>query len=117
MTPRRIFQVAGWLCVAAIVALSLVSPSLRPVTRLPHDLEHAGIFVIAGIALGLGYPGRIALRMATMIAFAGAVEIAQLFAPGRHARVIDFMVDAAAASAGVALAAATLWTRRGSVRE
>jgi VanZ family protein len=73
--------------------------------------------VIAGVALELGYPGRIARRMVTVIAFAGAVEIAQLFAPGRHARLIDFVVDAAAACAGVALAAVALWMRRDSDRE
>lgn len=105
---RRAFQIIGWLCLLAIVTLSLVSPSLRPVTRLPHDLEHAGIFLIMGLALGLGYPGRIAMRMAIVVAFAGAVEIAQLFAPGRHARLIDFAVDAAAACIGGALAAIAL---------
>ncbi|MEA2870885.1 MAG: hypothetical protein QOH67_861, partial [Hyphomicrobiales bacterium] len=31
MTARRLFQAAGWLLVAAIVVLSLVAPSLRPV--------------------------------------------------------------------------------------
>ena len=45
---RRAFQIIGWLCLLAIVTLSLVSPSLRPVTRLPHDLEHAGIFAHHG---------------------------------------------------------------------
>ena len=63
MTPRRLFQVVGWLCVVAIVVLSLVAPSLRPVTFLPHDLEHAAIFIITGLALGLGYPGRTAQHM------------------------------------------------------
>jgi len=33
MTSRRLFRLIAWTCVAAIVILSLVSPSLRPVTR------------------------------------------------------------------------------------
>lgn len=108
MSARRLFQIIGWLCVAAIVVFSLVSPSLRPVTKLPHNLEHAAVFVVTGFALGLGYPGRIAHCIVMLIAFAGAVELAQFFAPGRHPRVIDFVVDAAAACAGVALAAIAL---------
>jgi hypothetical protein len=109
MTTRRLFQLAGWACVIAIAALSLIAPSLRPVTILPHDLEHAAIFAITGLAIGLGYPNRIQLHMSALIVFAAVIELAQLYAPGRHARVIDFVVDALAACAGVALAAAAGW--------
>lgn len=116
-TPRTLFRIAGWLCVAAIVVLSLVSPSLRPVTRLPHDLEHLAIFVIAGAALGLGYPGRIARNMALLVIFAAAIELAQFFTPGRHPRVIDFVVDALGGCFGVALAAAARRLMGGSTGE
>lgn len=105
MTARRLFQLIGWLCVAAIVVLSLVAPSLRPVTFVPHNLEHAAIFGVTGLALGLGYPGRTAHHMILLAVFAAAIELAQFFAPGRHARLIDFAVDSLAACAGVALAA------------
>jgi len=105
MTTRTLFQAAGWLLVAAIVLLSLVAPSLRPVTFLPHDLEHAAVFALAGFALGLGYPGRTAQHMTMMVIFAGAIELAQFYAPGRHPRLIDFAVDALGACAGVAVAA------------
>ena len=115
MTIRRLSQVAGWLCIFAIAALSLVKPSLRPVTFLPHDLEHAAIFAITGFALGVGYPNRTQLHMLTMIVFAGVIELAQIYAPGRHARMIDFVVDAAAACIGVAGAAAFIWMRTRTV--
>jgi len=105
MTARRLFQAIGWLGVLAIVVLSLVAPSLRPVTFLPHDLEHVAAFIITGLALGLGYPGRIAQHMAMLVIFAAAIELAQFYAPGRHPRLIDFVVDAASACAGVATAA------------
>jgi len=111
MTTRRLFQLAGWACLIAIAALSLVAPSLRPVTILPHDLEHAAIFAITGFTLGLGYPNRTQLQMSVLIVFAGVIELAQLYAPGRHARVIDFMVDAFAACAGVAFAAVLMRLR------
>ena len=105
MTARRLLRAIGWLGVLAIVVLSLVAPSLRPVTILPHWLEHAAIFAITGCALALGYPGRIAQHMMMLVIFAAAIELAQFYAPGRHPRLIDFLVDASSACAGVAMAA------------
>ena len=109
MAARRLFQAIGWLCVLAIVVLSLAAPSLRPVTFLPHDLEHLAIFVVTGLALGLGYPGRIAQHMGLLAIFAAAIELAQFYAPGRHPRLVDFVVDALGACAGVGLAAVIMW--------
>ena len=102
---RRLFQAIGWLCVLAIIVLSLVAPAWRPVTFLPHDLEHLAIFIMTGFALGLGYPGRTAQHMAMLVIFAAAIELAQFYVPGRHPRLIDFLVDALGACAGAALAA------------
>jgi len=117
MMSRRVFQVIAWVCVAAIVTLSLVSPSLRPVTRLPHNLEHLAIFILTGFALGLGYPGRLARNMALLVIFAAAIELAQFIMPGRHPRLIDFVVDAASACAGLVLAALLARRRPGLVRD
>ncbi len=116
MTARRLFQAIGWLGVLAIIVLSLVAPSLRPVTFLPHSLEHAAIFALTGVALGLGYPGRIVQHMTMLVIFAAAIELAQFYAPGRHPRLIDFLVDASSACAGVVLAAVTRWARAASPR-
>lgn len=104
MSPHRLVQFLAWLCLGAIVALSLVKPSLRLVTILPHNLEHAAIFALAGFAVGLGYPGHALRNMLGLVLFAGAIELAQRYVPGRHARWIDFFVDAVAACAGVVLA-------------
>ena len=104
MTARRVFRVMAWVCVVAIIVLSLVSPSLRPVTILPHNLEHLAIFTITGLALGLGYPGHLARNVALLVTFAGAIELAQFVTPGRHPRLIDFLVDAASACVGAVLA-------------
>ena len=40
-----------------------------------------------------------------LVLFAGAIEFAQIFTLGRHARLSDFFVDALAACVGVALSA------------
>lgn len=100
----RLFRIAAWLCLAAIGALSLVTPAFRPVTILPHNAEHIAIFALAGLAVGLGYPARVAWHMMALTVFAAVVEVAQFLTPGRHPRVSDFIVDALAACAGVALA-------------
>ena len=100
----RLFQICAWPCLAAIGALSLVAPSMRPVTFLPHSFEHVAIFLAAGLAIGLGYPNRATQRMIGLTLFAAAVELAQFYAPGRHPRISDFVVDALGACIGVAVA-------------
>lgn len=96
--PARLL---AWALASAIVVLSIVPPSLRPETPLPHDLEHFGIFWAAGFTFALGYTCRDAVLPSLLVSFAGTVEIAQLFVPGRHARLSDFIVDALAISAGL----------------
>jgi VanZ family protein len=90
----------AWSLAATIAVLSLVPPDLRPGTGVPHILEHFLIFLATGTAFGVAYDPRRGLLAIEMVAFAGAVEIAQLFVAGRHARLSDFFVDAVAASAG-----------------
>jgi VanZ family protein len=104
MMAQRLIQGVAWLCLVVIGVLSLVEPALRPVTILPHDLEHAAIFALAGFTVGLGYPDHGLRNAIALTVFAGAVELAQLYAPGRHARWSDFAVDAAAACIGVGVA-------------
>jgi VanZ family protein len=89
-----------------IVILSLVPPSLRPVTAAPHDFEHFAIFLLCGLCLGLGYRSGHLLQGGALVIFAAVVEVLQRLIPGRHARLGDFLIDAAAACAGVCLA----WT-------
>jgi len=92
-------RISAWFLAAAIVVFSMVPPDLRPVTDAPHALEHFVIFAATGLAFGIGYGPRYPIAIALVI-FAGAIEIAQLFVPGRHARLSDFLVDAFAACLG-----------------
>ena len=41
----------------------------------------------------------------------GAIEIAQLWVPGRHARLIDFLVDTTAACIGIGLVRVVIWLK------
>ena len=66
-------------------------------------------FILIGLAFGLAYT-RQRLRMAVIaVVMTGVIEILQLWAPGRHARLEDFIVDALAACAGLTVAAALDW--------
>jgi VanZ family protein len=94
-------RIAAWLLAAAIVVLSLVPPSMRPETAAPHDLEHFAIFAATGMAFGLGYTRQFFGVAAALVIFTGAVELAQIVVPGRHARVSDFVVDAVAVLIGL----------------
>jgi VanZ family protein len=99
----------AWLLAAAVTFATLGPPGLRPHSDLGQDGEHALAFVLLGLAFGLAYPRR---RLATTIVavlLIGALELMQFWAPGRHARLEDFLVDALTAGAGFALAAACGW--------
>jgi hypothetical protein len=100
----KIARIAAWLLMAAIVILSVVPPSLRLQTSAPHSVEHFTIFAAAGFAFGLGYKHRHDLLAVLLVIFSGSIEISQLFVPGRHARLSDFIIDAIAACMGLVMA-------------
>src|SRR5262245_33534569 len=98
---QRFFQCVAWALATVIFFLSVAPPSARPVTNAGHNVEHLLIFIATGVAFGLGYPRRFWFLAVAMVAFAATVELAQILAPGRHARLSDFIVDAAASCLGV----------------
>ena len=97
-------RIAAWTLTATITILSLVPPSLRPETGTPHILEHFIIYAATGFTFGLGYKRRHDLLAIFLILFSASIEIAQLFVPGRHARLSDFIIDAVAAYIGLVMA-------------
>ena len=98
---RKLYLVAAWAALSAIVVLTVVPPNLRPTTDAPHDIEHAAAFLITGALFGLAYAGRERIWSIGALAFCAMIEILQLYVPGRHARWIDFAVDALAAVFGI----------------
>ena len=102
----------AWLLAAAVVFVTLGPPNYRPHSDLSQNGEHSLAFVLVGLAFGLAYPGHRLLTAAVAIAAIGALELAQLLVPGRHARLEDFVVDALAACAGLAAAIMLRWIVR-----
>jgi VanZ family protein len=104
-----ILRLIAWGLAAAIAYATLGPATQRPHSNLGQNGEHAFAFVLLGLAFGLAYaraPGRTAVLV---IVYTGLVEVLQFLAPGRHARLSDFVVDALAACAGLVAARAIDW--------
>jgi hypothetical protein len=101
MMIRTVGRATAWFALAAIIVLSLVPPGLRPSTFMPHKIEHAGIFLLDGVAFGIAYCGYQWLASVLAVIFCAGIEVAQLAVPGRHARLSDFFVDAIAICVGI----------------
>ena len=97
-------QVAAWLLLLAIAALSVVPPSYRIVTILPQPIEHFAVFLLTGLAFSLAYPSRYRAQSVALLLFTAAVELAQLWIPGRHARLSDIIVNLLGLGTGIGLA-------------
>jgi VanZ family protein len=102
-------RLVAWGLAAAVTFATLGPARLRPHADLGQNGEHALAFVLVGLAFGLAYRGNRLLTALVAIAMTGVIEVLQFWAPGRHARLSDFVVDAAAACAGLAIAAAMDW--------
>jgi VanZ family protein len=81
------------------------SAQYQPHSNFGQDGEHALAFVLVGLAFGVAYPRQKLLTPTVSVVMIGALEVLQLWAPGRHARIQDFVVDALAACIGFAFAA------------
>jgi VanZ family protein len=104
-----LLRVIAWLLAAAVTFATLGPAQLRPQSNLGQDSEHALAFVLVGLAFGLAYARNRLLTSMMSVVMIGVLEILQLWVPGRHARFEDFVVDATAASAGLAAIAAMDW--------
>jgi VanZ family protein len=111
-----ILRLFAWGLAAAIAFATLGPPEQRPHSSLGQNGEHALAFVLLGLAFALAYPRSRLLTAMFVVGYTGLIEILQLWAPGRHARLEDFVVDALAASLGLAAAAALGWTIRRTQR-
>ncbi len=99
-------RLVAWGLAAAVTFATLGPARYRPHADLGQNGEHALAFLLVGLAFGLAYRRNRLLTALVAVAMTGAIQILQSLAPGRHARLSDFVVDALAACAGLAAAAA-----------
>jgi len=97
-----------WLLLLLIVALTIIPPTLRPITRVPHGFEHIGIFMLLGICFSTGYRWRSDAFLALLALIAG-LELVQVVIPGRHGRVSDFVENALGLTAGICIVYSVKW--------
>jgi VanZ family protein len=102
---KILLRTSAAILIAAVVFATLGPPRYRPHSSLGQDGEHALAFVLVGLAVGLAFPQRRLFVAAISVVLIGLLEVMQLWAPGRHARFEDFVVDAATACIGLAGAA------------
>src|ERR1700754_2417687 len=96
-----ILRIFAWLLAAAVAFATLGPARFRPLSNLGQDGEHALAFILLGLAFGLAYTRHRLLTAAIAVGGTGLIEILQFWAPERHARLEDFVVDALAACAGI----------------
>lgn len=106
---KKIFQIVAWLLIAATTFATLGPPEFRPHSALGQDGEHALAFVLVGLAVGAAYPRRPLLTALIAVALTGMLELLQFLAPGRHARLEDFIVDALTLCVGMATSFGLRW--------
>ncbi|WP_146691082.1 VanZ family protein [Bradyrhizobium canariense] len=104
-----ILRTFAWLLAAAVTFATLGPARLRPHSDLGQDGEHALAFILIGLAFGLAYKQNRLLTSIIAVVMIGVLELLQLWAPGRHARFEDFVVDALTACAGFAIVAGLDW--------
>ena len=109
MTMTIFIRTLAWCLAAAVAFATLGPPYYRPHTDLGQNAEHAIAFILIGLAFGLAYTRTWLLTTLVAVVMTGVIEILQFWAPGRHARLMDFVVDALAACVGLAAAAALDW--------
>ncbi len=103
MYPRKVIRLIAWALLATAIVFTVVPAHLRPVTGAPSAIEHLAMFFLIGSAFAFGYSRSDYPLCGAAIAFAGSLELLQLFVPGRHARLSDFVIDELSAVIGIAL--------------
>jgi VanZ family protein len=63
------------------------------VTGAPRDLEHFAAFALVGVMLSLAYPEKRLKLVAFGAVTIAAIEFMQVFVPGRHAYLSDFLLN------------------------
>jgi VanZ family protein len=120
MRIENVLRFTGLLGVAAIAVLSLLPGDARPDlgSYVPGQLNHFLAYVVTASMLASGNRSRthVINILLGLIAYAGLLEIAQLWIPGRTSRLSDFVVSALGALIGLGFIQFT-WGRVAALRK
>lgn len=109
-----LLRLLGWTAIVAIAILSLVPGELRPHIGTPHYFDHFAAYCLTAAVLALAYRGRLSdfALFAWLTAYAGALETAQLWVPGRMAQISDFSAGLVGSLVGIVAINAVHWISR-----
>lgn len=96
------FSAIGFALILMI--LTIVPATERPETGLQHDVEHFGAFSLLGLLIAFGFRAEARSMLLGSIVFAAFIEGTQIPLQTRHARLEDFLVDAAGLCLGILIA-------------
>jgi VanZ family protein len=103
--------IGAWCGCLAVAILSLVPGEYRPhVPGLSHKIEHVLAYLVLGALTAVAARHRLNPYLLTLglVAYAGVLELGQLFIPNRDASLEDFAASAAGAIIGISLTALAL---------
>jgi VanZ family protein len=104
--PSIALRLLAWACVIGLAAASWTPGQEMVRTGFNTRLEHVAAYLIAGITVIIAYPRRPIWSIAAILsAYAGILELGQMYIPGRHAAVLDWL----ASSSGVLCACLTVF--------
>jgi VanZ family protein len=99
---RPLIRVTGTACLFLLAILSLTPGDILVRSPAPRSFEHILAYAGTGLLMSLGYPKISATAMiCSLAAYAGVLEAAQMFVPGRSAQVAGFVASAFGAGVGV----------------
>jgi hypothetical protein len=105
-------RAAAWGCVVLLLILSWTPGDEMIRTGIGGHIEHTVAYTGAAIVIALAYAGRFGLGtvLVCLAAYAGLMEVGQIFVPGRHASPWDFLSSVSGVAIGGALyASARRW--------
>ena len=102
-----VLRLLGWTAIAAIAILSLVPGQFRPHIGTSHYFEHFTAYCLTAGLLAFAYQGRLraAVLFACLVIYAGALETAQLWVPGRLSQMSDFITSSFGSLVGILVVA------------
>jgi len=116
---RKPITVAAWACLIFIIYATLSSIEARPQLTSAGFykafftiVERFGAYAALGLLFYLAYPRNITPVCFLVFGSAIALELLQIFIPGRDARVLDALEKLAGGTAGISVAWAFLRLQR-----
>jgi VanZ family protein len=101
-TIEQSLRAAFIACLIVVAILALLPADLMRRTALGGHVEHAIVYLGTAILMGLAFPRgpQLTVQCVLLTMYASALEVGQLYSPGRHASFRDLAFSAAGIAIG-----------------